>query len=151
MSVLITGGSGLIGSTLARMLAERGESVTVFDRVIVPGRFQGLEDRVRTIRGELGIFSHVLDAVSQARPRTIYHLGAMLSIPANEDPPGAFAANVQGTFHVLEAARPLGQGAPQGSCTARVPLGGLRFGVDTAPRGHSRGQHPADRGARLLC
>jgi nucleoside-diphosphate-sugar epimerase len=105
MSVLITGGSGLIGSTLARMLAARGEMVWVFDRAVVPERFSGIEDEVKTIRGELECFSHVLDAAKQAKPRVIYHLGAMLSIPANADPPAAFATNVEGTFHVLEAAR----------------------------------------------
>ena len=104
MSVLITGGSGLIGSTLARMLAARGDVVWIFDRAIAPERLSGI-DGVRTIRGDLERFSHVLDAVKQAKPRVIYHLGAMLSIPANADPPAAFAANVEGTFHVLEAAR----------------------------------------------
>gem|GEM_PF-2010252 len=87
------------------MLAARDETCFVFDRAIVPARFSGIEDRITTICGELGNFSHVLDAVKQARPRVIYHLGAMLSIPANDDPPAAFAANVQGVFHVLEAAR----------------------------------------------
>ncbi len=105
MSVLITGGSGLIGSTLARMLASDGEQVFVLDRAAAPARFSGIESNVTLIRGELGTFSHVLDAVKRARPAVIYHLGAMLSIPANDDPATAFSTNVQGTFHVLEAAR----------------------------------------------
>lgn len=105
MSVLITGGCGLIGSTLARLLVDRGEAVSVFDQTIVPTRFSGIEEKVRTVRGELGTFSHVLEAVKQEKPKVIYHLGAMLSIPANVDPPTAFDSNVRGTFHVLEAAR----------------------------------------------
>jgi nucleoside-diphosphate-sugar epimerase len=105
VAVLVTGGSGLIGSTLIRMLVEQGEECFVFDRVITPERFSGIEDHVRFIRGELGNFSSVLDAVKQARPGAIFHLGAMLSIPANADPAAAFAANVQGVFHVLESAR----------------------------------------------
>ena len=105
MSVLITGGCGLIGSTLARMLVEQGEKVTVFDQTIVAARFSGIEDKVRTIRGQLGIFSNVMDAVKETKPRVIYHLGAMLSIPANADPPAAFSVNVQGFFYVMEAAR----------------------------------------------
>ncbi len=108
MSVLITGGCGLIGSTLARMLAGKGESVHIFDRAIIPARFSGIEGRIVTVRGDLENFSHVLEAVKQAKPRVIYHLGAVLSIPANADPPAAFAANVDGTFHVLEAARLFG-------------------------------------------
>jgi len=105
MSVLITGGCGLIGSTLARLLVNQGEDVTVFDRFLMPARFSGIEDRVRMIRGDLASFSHVLEAVSRARPAVIYHLGAMLSIPANDDPPAAFSVNAGGIFHVLEAAR----------------------------------------------
>lgn len=105
MSVLITGGCGLIGSTVARLLVDRGETVRIFDRQVSPGRLSGIEDRVKTVTGELGNFSHVLDAVKESAPTAIFHLGAMLSIPANADPPAAFSANVEGIFHVLEAAR----------------------------------------------
>ena len=108
MSILITGGSGLIGSTLARMLASRGESVTVFDHFLAPARFSDVQDKVTVVRGDLANFSHVLNVVSQTKPTVIYHLGAMLSIPANDDPSGAFDTNVRGIFHVLEAARLLG-------------------------------------------
>jgi len=108
MPVLITGGCGLIGSTLARMLVEGGESVSVFDQAIAPARFSGIEEKVRLIRGQLGSFSHVLEAITEVKPSVVFHLGAMLSIPANADPSGAFESNVQGTFHVLEAARLLG-------------------------------------------
>jgi nucleoside-diphosphate-sugar epimerase len=124
MSVLITGGSGLIGSTLARMLTADDEQVFVFDRAIATARFSGIEKRVTMVRGELGTFSHVLDAVKRARPEVIYHLGAMLSIPANDDPAGAFASNVQGTFHVLEAARLLE--VPRVRFTSTVAT----FGID---------------------
>lgn len=108
MSVLITGGCGLIGSTLARMLVDQGESVSVFDQSLMPARFSGIEDKVAMIQGNLSNFSHVLESVTRVRPTVIYHLGAMLSIPANDDPPAAFDANVRGLFHVLEAARMLG-------------------------------------------
>jgi len=108
MAILITGGSGLIGSTLARILVSRGEKVTIFDHSVSPARLFGIEDKVTVLRGDLARFSHVLNAVSQTKPTVIYHLGAMLSIPANDDPPGAFDVNVRGIFHVLEAARLLG-------------------------------------------
>jgi threonine 3-dehydrogenase len=108
MSVLITGGSGLIGSTLARMLVQRGEQVWVFDRQISQGRLSGLQESVKTIRGELGNFSHVLEAVKESTPTAIFHLGAVLSIPADADPSSAFSANVEGIYHVLEAARLFG-------------------------------------------
>jgi threonine 3-dehydrogenase len=57
------------------------------------------------VRGDLGNFSHVLSVVKESKPRVIYHLGGMLSVPSDADPQAAFRANAMGTFHVLEAAR----------------------------------------------
>ncbi len=108
MPVLITGGCGLIGSTLARILVERGDEVWLFDRQVSGNRLSGIQERVHLIRGELTVFSHVLEAVKQSGAATVFHLGAMLSVPANDDPPAAFHVNADGMFHVLEAARLLG-------------------------------------------
>jgi threonine 3-dehydrogenase len=106
MATLITGGTGLIGAAIARLLVERGEERPIlFDLNPSPKRLAGVEDRVEIVRGDLGVFSHVLDAVKRARPATIYHLGGMLSVPCEGDPPAAIRANALGTFHVLEAAR----------------------------------------------
>lgn len=108
MSILVTGGCGMIGSTLTRMLVERSEQVAIFDKVIAAHRLSGIEDRVKIIQGDLGNFSHVLEAVKANAPPVIFHLGSMLSLPSNADPQSAFSSNVAGTFHVLEAARLFG-------------------------------------------
>jgi len=105
MAVLITGGYGLIGSTLARMLVEKGEKVWVFDKFTPPQRFQGVADSIQTIPGDLSNFPKVMEAVKESVPRVIFHLGGMLSLPSNADPQSAYATNVAGTYHVLEAAR----------------------------------------------
>ena len=105
MSILVTGGCGLIGSILTRMLAEKGNKVWVLDRAKIIQRFSGIEDRVTFLETDLGNFSKVLEAVKESAPNVIFHLGAMLSAPSNADPPSAFSSNVCGTFHVLEAAR----------------------------------------------
>ena len=105
MSILVTGGCGLVGSTLTRMLAEREEPIWVFDKWIAPHRLSGIEQRVKTIQGDLGNFSHVLQVVKDCAPQVIFHLGGMLSLPSNADPQSAFSTNVAGIFHVLEAAR----------------------------------------------
>jgi GDP-D-mannose dehydratase len=44
---------------------------------------------VEILRGDLGGFSHVLEAEKKAQPDVIYHLGAMLSTPSEADPSGA--------------------------------------------------------------
>jgi threonine 3-dehydrogenase len=43
--------------------------------------------------------------VKESAPQVIFHLGGMLSLPSNADPQSAYATNVAGTYHVLEAAR----------------------------------------------
>ncbi len=105
MSVFITGGLGLIGSALARMIAEKGIPVWVFARRAHPKRFEDIQDRVKMVQGDLGNFSTVLEAVKESAPRVIFHLGAMLSVPSDANPHAALATNVSGTYHVLEAAR----------------------------------------------
>ena len=105
MAVLITGGYGLIGSTLARMLVEKGEKVWVFDKFTPPQRFQGIAAPIQTIQGDLANFPKVLEAVKESAPQAIFHLGGMLSLPSNADPQSAYATNVAGTYQVLEAAR----------------------------------------------
>lgn len=105
MAVLITGGYGLIGSTLARMLVAGGEEVWAFDKFTPANRFQGMAGSLRTLSGDLGNFSKVAEAVKESAPRTIFHVGGMLSLPCNNDPQSAYSTNVAGTYHVLEAAR----------------------------------------------
>lgn len=106
MSVLITGGAGFVGLAVARQLLAEGETaITVFSRNPSPGRLGDLADQVTAVAGDVGNFSHVLDAVKAARPRIIYHLGAMLSVPSDADPASAIQTNAMGTFYVLEAAR----------------------------------------------
>lgn len=106
MSVLITGGAGFVGLAVARQLLAEGETdITVFSRNPSPGRLGDLADRVTALAGDVGNFSHVLNAVKTARPRVIYHLGAMLSVPSDADPASAIQTNAMGTFYVLESAR----------------------------------------------
>lgn len=105
MRVLVTGGTGFIGAEVVRLLLARGEEVVAFDINPSTKLLQDVADRVRIIRGDLGNFSHVLNAVKESKPKTIYHLGGMLSVPSDADPQAAFRANAMGTFHVLEAAR----------------------------------------------
>jgi threonine 3-dehydrogenase len=106
MNVLITGGTGVIGAEIARLLLGReGVKPVAFDFNPSSQRLGDSAKQVHILRGDLGIFSDVLNAVKATRPEVIYHLGGMLSLPAEADPPAALRANVLGTFHVLEAAR----------------------------------------------
>ena len=105
-SALITGGTGFLGSEVARVLLSRGETgVTLFDLDPSTERLAGVADRVSVIRGDLGDSADVDDAVASSHPDAIYHLGGMLSAPSEADHAAAFRANAVGAFNVLEAAR----------------------------------------------
>lgn len=109
MATLVTGGTGFIGAQVVRLLLTRGErKPLLFDLNPTVNRLDDVAERVEVVRGDLGTFSHVLDAVQRSRPQVIYHLGGILSVPSDADPPAALRANVLGTFHVLEAARLFG-------------------------------------------
>jgi len=106
MSILITGGTGFIGSHVARLLLQDGEKdIFVFDINASTKLLDDIKDRVTLVRGDLGNFSHVFSVVKASRPKTIFHIGGMLSAPSDADHAASFRANTIGTFHVLEAAR----------------------------------------------
>ena len=77
----------------------------MFSRNPTPARLGDLADRVTAVAGDVGNFSHVLDVVKASGAEVIYHLGAMLTLPSDNDPASAIQTNAMGTFYVLEAAR----------------------------------------------
>jgi len=105
---LITGGHGFLGYYLSRLLLEQGEEVVVFD-VIPESKFgQDIKDSIKSVRGDLSNWVHVLDVVKDNGINSIYHAGAILPPVSEQSPATAYAVNVGGTFSVLEAARLLG-------------------------------------------
>lgn len=106
MSILITGGTGFIGAQVVQLLLEKNEQgIVVFDINPSTKLLEGVEDQIEIVRGDLGNFSHVLNVVKTVRPKAIYHLGGMLSVPSDADHAASFRANAMGTFHILEAAK----------------------------------------------
>ena len=106
MTALVTGGTGFIGAGVVRALLEAGdEDVMVFHVSSSTWRLADIADKVTFVQGDVGNFSHVLQAVKDAKPTTIFHLGAILSSASDADPSAAMHANVIGTYNVLEAAR----------------------------------------------
>ena len=97
-----------MGAEVVRLLLNKGEKPVVFSRNPNTSRLADLAESVEGIAGDLGNFSHVLNAVETTRPDVIYHMGALLSVPSDADQAASMQANVLGTFHVLEAARLFG-------------------------------------------
>jgi len=108
MSILVTGGTGFLGAGLARRLLNRGEDVALFDLVPRIERVADIKDKVKVIRGDIGVWPEVFNAVKENNVEGIFHLGAMLSLPSEDNPWASYQTNVAGTMHVLEAARLFG-------------------------------------------
>lgn len=108
MRILITGGAGFIGSKLARALLARGslagrpiERIRLVDVV----KAHGFDDpRVETIAGDVtragAVFSWFTGGFD-----AVFHLAAVVSGQAETDFELGYAVNLDGTRHVLEAAR----------------------------------------------
>lgn len=108
MSLLITGGTGFIGAGLARKLVEKGEDVVLFDIAPRIERVADIKDKVKVVQGDLKVWPEVLNVVKENNIEGIFHLGAMLSVPSEENPWASFQTNAAGTMYVLEAARLFG-------------------------------------------
>ena len=106
MRVLVTGGSGFIGSNLARALLARGDEVRVLDNFSTGNRdnLAGLEHDVELVEGDLRSYERVHAAVRGVE--VVFHQGALPSVPRSvQDPLTTTAVNVEGTLNVLLAAR----------------------------------------------
>ena len=104
---LVTGGAGFIGSTLVRLLAERGYDVRVFDDLSSAG--SGLLDGTgaEVVQGDV----RDLDALVAAAQGcdAMFHLAAGAGvIESVEDPLANFDVNARGTVTALWAARQAG-------------------------------------------
>ena len=97
--VIVTGGSGFIGSHVVDALADAGHHVTVVDHRVRPHRTDVAFEDV-----DLMDLSSVLVATKGAEH--IFHLAAVSNVNyAYKYPVYSAALNVMGTAHILEAAR----------------------------------------------
>ncbi len=110
MNVLITGGTGSIGSRLVVPLVRRGDRVVVFDVRSMPHLRTPEFSEVTIVKGNLADRYAVTQAVRSSKIDSIFHLGALLSSAAETHPHEAWQANMDGMVNVLEAARLGGAG-----------------------------------------
>ena len=99
MKVLVTGGSGFIGSHVVDKLRDKGFEVRVFD-MVVPER----RDDVEFYHGSLLDLEALRMAMTGVA--AVYHLAAVADVnDVFTEPHYAESINVRGTINVLEAAR----------------------------------------------
>ena len=110
MSILLVGGSGFIGSHLARKLIEIGEHVVIFDLSPNIEPISDIVDKVKIYRGDATNIIDILHAVKENDISDIYHLVALLADVSQTNPMLALKVNVESTLNILEASRMLNLG-----------------------------------------
>jgi len=108
LMILITGGTGLLGTVIARQLAEVGQKSVLLD--ISPNLKQlqelsNFQSSYKVVHGDIMQLSDLLSTIKKYSIDTIIHAAAMLTPGAMKRPYAGVMLNINGTLNVLEAAR----------------------------------------------
>jgi UDP-glucose 4-epimerase len=106
-AVLVTGGTGHIGSRVARSLLERGKLPILFDLVPNMGNVRDIVNDVQVEVGDVTEISDLLRAIRRTGAESVIHLGALLTLQVAARPPRGIATNCIGTANVFEVAQAL--------------------------------------------
>jgi len=122
MKVLVTGGSGFIGSNLVRLLVEeKGESVINLDKLTYAGNAESLVDlegnpNYTFEQVDLCDAAALAEIFSEHKPDAVMHLAAESHVDRSIDGPGEFIqTNIVGTYNLLQAALDYWRNLPEGN------------------------------------
>lgn len=107
-NILVTGGTGLIGSGITEHLARAGHKVICFDLVPNPDNVDPAAGDLTLLTGDVCDEAAVSATLAHHDIGYVVHMAAMLSAGADADPALTMAVNVGGVASILRAARSQG-------------------------------------------
>jgi CDP-glucose 4,6-dehydratase len=112
--VLITGGTGFLGSHITKKIINNVESITIATTDIrqkTTLKSLGVDvDKINLVKGDVRDFDFLRLLFNEYEFDTVFHLGALSEVKkCQPDPKLAFDINVGGTVNVLEACRLYGK------------------------------------------
>jgi CDP-glucose 4,6-dehydratase len=107
--VLVTGCSGLLGSSMVGDLLQHGAEIVGLMRDWVPSSrlvAEGLADRITIVRGDIEDLDILERSLSEYEIHTVFHLAAQAIVgTANRNPLPTFKTNIAGSWNLFEACR----------------------------------------------
>lgn len=101
--ILVTGGSGYIGSVVIRQLVERGYDIIVFDN-FERGHRANIPSNVDVVAGDLRDLNMICSVMKKVKPDVVIHFAAYALVGESmAHPMMYFENNVTGGIHLLTA------------------------------------------------
>lgn len=107
MSILVTGGTGAMGSWVTRRLVERGLRPVCYDWAPTTRLLGDIADRFEIVRGDIRDLPLLFETVKRFNVKRIIHMAYLLG-ESESNPSLGLQINLGGTLNVLEAARLMG-------------------------------------------
>lgn len=112
MNIIITGGSGFIGSNLVDELVKTSNNIIVVDRKITPKSIfsqHALQKKVEFVQIEIRDKKKVFEVFRKYKPSHVIHLAAQTIVTtAFGNPLETFETNILGSINIFEACRVIG-------------------------------------------
>jgi dTDP-glucose 4,6-dehydratase len=167
MKILITGGSGFIGSNLVRFLVQRGHTVVNVDKLSYAANPRSLSDLIDLPSyafeqidladlEKVGLLHRIFE---QHKPAAVLHLAAESHVDRSIEDPDAFVqSNILGTAHLLQASLAYWRRLPEtddaelsDAASDSASAGAKMDGVSGANNGKREIPSPVRRESQIPC
>lgn len=108
MRVMITGGTGFIGSNVSSSLVENGHQIVIYDLIPTPQRLTGIKSKkkLKIVRGDICDPIGLINTIRKHKVDHIIHLAAYLpEVIIRQNPTKGIQVNAEGTNNIFEAAK----------------------------------------------
>lgn len=103
MKILVTGGSGYIGSVTTELLCDGGHEVVVFDN-LERGHIEAVDERARLVKGDLRNPGEIDAVMADVLPDAVFHFAAYALVGESmQNPMMYFQNNVGGGINLVDA------------------------------------------------
>ncbi len=108
--IIVTGGSGFIGSNLVNFLIKKKYFVINLDKLTYSANKYDVKYRskknYKLIKIDINSKKKIISIIKRYRPKAIFNLAAETHVDRSIDGPGHFIqTNINGTFNLLESLR----------------------------------------------